>query len=110
MPRPLIIDEQSTVALVNQFNDTVEDQRSARQNLNNISSELAGHWRSDAASPAFQRGLEAADRALNRISVALQSLSDEMVAFSRDTQSTEDDNAVNSQQVLASFGNGGWAG
>ncbi|MEU5941325.1 hypothetical protein ABZ807_19545 [Micromonospora sp. NPDC047548] len=110
MPRPLVIDEASTVALVNQFNDTVEDQQTARQNLNNISTNLAANWKSDSASPVFQQGLDAANRALNRIAVALRGISDEMVAFAQDTRSTEDDNAVNSQQVLASFGNGSWAG
>ncbi|MFJ8582316.1 hypothetical protein [Micromonospora sp. NPDC093277] len=108
MPRPLIIDEASTAALVNQFSDTVQDQATARSNLNNLSAELNSHWRSDSASPVYQAGMQAADRALNRINAALQSLADDMQAFRSDTQVAEDDAGSNAQQVQQAFG-GNWA-
>ncbi|MEW2445708.1 hypothetical protein [Micromonospora marina] len=108
MPRPLVIDEASTIALVNQFSDTVQDQATARSNLNNLSAELSAHWRSDSASPAYQAGMQAADRALTRINNALQTLADDMQAFAGETRVAEDDASNTANQVQQAF-SGNWA-
>jgi hypothetical protein len=107
---PLIIDEASTVRLVSQFADTNQDVATGYNNIGNVASNLAAAWRSDTSAPAFQQALSTAQNSCTRIRNALHLLDGSMRNFMNATNSTEDDNRMQSMQVNAVFEGGGWAG
>jgi uncharacterized protein YukE len=107
---PLIIDQPSTVRLVSQFADTNQDVASGYSNIGNVASNLAAAWRSDTSAPAFQNALTTAQNSCMRIRTALHTLDAAMRDFANATDSTEDNNKIESLKVNAIFeGGGGWA-
>jgi WXG100 family type VII secretion target len=97
----MITDEASTTYLINAFGKAADDQAAAQQKVSNAGGSLASGW-SGVASDTYGGGLEEWQAGLTKVQQALSSISDSMVEFARETQTTEDDNALAARLTPAS--------
>jgi len=88
-----LVDEASTVALLQAFKQAADDQNAAHNSVSGTAANLAGGWKGNA-SGAYGNGLSTWMNGLQKVHHALQLIDDAMVTFSRETGNTEDDNVA----------------
>ncbi|MGW0436567.1 WXG100 family type VII secretion target [Micromonospora sp. NPDC003197] len=98
-----IVDEASTADLVRAFAQANSDQATAQNAARSAQGDLAAGWQGQA-SQSFGNTLDEWLAGLTKVTAALESLSDNMVEFARQTATTEDDNIRLAQSNGASSG------
>jgi len=84
------VNAKSTTDLINAFEAAQAENKAASSAVANAASALAGGW-SGAAAGAYMNSISQWLEGLGRVQNALVGLQDNMVAFTRNNQSTEDD-------------------
>ena len=103
--QPVVADQATTTAMVMAFDECQRECQTIQRAIDGAAAQLAAHWQSDSAAPAYQRGMAQWQAGFHKVRTGLDMLNENMQFYARSTATTEDDTAM----TATGWGSGSWA-